>query len=93
MKKFLAILSLLLLVGCGSKDEFKYDSQDEKERFLKKIIKTNDEKIFVEYKEILKDLKLKVNENDEKAKAQLEEWKDIQIKVEDEYHIHFLIEE
>lgn len=93
MKKLLAILSLLLLVGCGSKDGFKYDSQSEKERFLKKIVARDDEKALDEYREILKDLKLKVKENDEKAKAQLEEWQDIQTKVEDEYSIHFLIEE
>lgn len=77
MKKVLIILSLLMLVGCG---KFKYESKSAKEKFLTKMVKENDSKLYKEYQEILLDLQSKMGE-DEEASKQLKEWGEVQVEL------------
>jgi|GEM_PF-6617655 uncharacterized protein YcfL len=66
MKKLLiGALTILALVGCGS--DFKYESKNEKEEFLTKLMKTDDKNLQEEYDKIIADLKAKVEKKDDKA--------------------------
>ncbi len=79
MKKFLIVLSLLALVGCGS--DFKYESREAKEKFLTKVMTHSDDmKLQQEFREIMSDLQLKATK-DEKAAEQLKEWQETQLKL------------
>lgn len=84
MKKFLIVLSLLALVGCGS--DFKYDSPKAKEKFSMKLMENyTDLKLQKEYMDILLDLEEKAQTNEEASK-QLNEWREAQFKVSKEYY-------
>ncbi|STO28730.1 Uncharacterised protein [Fusobacterium necrogenes] len=73
MKKFLiGILTILTLTGCGS--NFQYESKEEKKEFLIKLLQTEDKKLQQEYNDIIKDLE---SQNNEKALAQLRDWRDL----------------
>lgn len=85
MKKFLTIVSLLLLVGCGS--DFKYEGKNEKKEFLTKLIKTNDPKLQEEYDKIIADLEAKTKKYDDKAIEELEEWNSIYFQLAEKYNV------
>ena len=85
MKKLLiGVLTILALVGCGS--DFKYESKNEKEEFLTKLMKTDDKNLQEEYNKIIADLKAKVEKKDDKAIDELKEWENLYFKLAEKYH-------
>ncbi|MSS61450.1 hypothetical protein [Fusobacterium sp. FSA-380-WT-2B] len=85
MKKLLiGALTILALVGCGS--DFKYESKNEKEEFLTKLMKTDDKNLQEEYDKIIADLKAKVEKKDDKAIDELKEWKGLYFELSERYH-------
>ena len=72
MKKIvLGSLLTLLLIGCGN--DFKYPTKQDKEQFIEKMFKTNDENMQKEYESIINGLKEKAGK-DKEIREQLEEW-------------------
>lgn len=62
---------LFLLIGCGN--DFKYPTKQDKEQFIEKMFKTNDENMQKEYESIINSLKEKAGK-DKEVREQLEEW-------------------
>ena len=62
---------LFLLMGCGN--DFKYPTKQDKEQFIEKMFKTNDENMQREYESIINSLKEKAGK-DKEVREQLEEW-------------------
>ena len=80
----IGIITIFVLAGCGS--DFKYDSKNEKEEFLTKLMKTNDKNLQEEYDKIIADLKTKADKYDDKAIDELKEWENLYFDLSEKYH-------
>ena len=72
MKKLILSGALIfLLMGCGN--DFKYPTKQDKEQFIEKMFKTNDENMQKEYESIINSLKERAGK-DKEVREQLEDW-------------------